>query len=145
MITGINHLTLAVRDAVESFGFYRDVLGFRPVARWPTGAYFLAGDVWLALVQDRLTRDGALPEYTHVAFSVHPANFGAAVERIMEAGARVWKEDESEGPSLYFQDPNGHKLEIHAGDLATRLAECRANPWPGLELLGEEGSRDHSG
>ena len=51
MITGINHITLAVRDAEVSFEFYRDVLGFRPLARWPTGAYLLAGDVWLALVQ----------------------------------------------------------------------------------------------
>ena len=135
MISGINHVTLSVRDTARSIAFYRDVLQFRAVARWPKGAYFLAGDLWLAIVEDARVRDGALPEYTHVAFSVSQADFQAAAGRIRGSGARVWKENRSEGASLYFEDPDGHKLEIHVGDLATRLAECRRNPWPGLELL----------
>jgi glutathione S-transferase fosA5 len=135
VIHGINHVTLSVRDPVRSMAFYRDVLGFRPVARWPKGAYLLAGDLWVALVEDARVRDGALPESTHVAFSVAQADFPAAADRIRSSGSRTWKENESEGDSLYFEDPDGHRLEIHVGDLATRLEECRRNPWPGLEVL----------
>lgn len=135
MITGLNHITLAVRDLDRSFRFYEEVLGFRALARWPAGAYFSAGELWLALVVDARTREEALPEYTHVALSVADDDFGSAVERVLGSGAKVWKENVSEGPSLYFLDPDGHKLELHVGSLASRLAECSANPWPGLELL----------
>ncbi len=34
MVTGINHITLSVRNANESFSFYTDVLGFKPIARY---------------------------------------------------------------------------------------------------------------
>jgi catechol 2,3-dioxygenase-like lactoylglutathione lyase family enzyme len=134
MIKGINHVTLAVRDAHASIGFYEGVLGFELVAKWPRGAYFLAGDLWVALVQDSRTRPGPLPEYTHVAFDVDPADFEALAARIGASGATTWKENESEGPSLYFEDPNGHRLELHAGSLETRLRACRDAPWPGLVL-----------
>lgn len=30
MITGVNHITLSVRDVEQSFAFYSEVLGFRP-------------------------------------------------------------------------------------------------------------------
>lgn len=135
MITGINHLTFAVRDLGTSLAFYRDVLGLRLVARWPKGAYLLAGDLWIALIVDPATRPDALPDYTHAAFHVPKDAFEAAAARIRDSGATVWKDNRSEGASLYFLDPNGHKLEIHATDLAARLADGKAKPWDGLEIF----------
>jgi glutathione S-transferase fosA5 len=135
MITGLNHLTLSIRDVAESFAFYTGVLGFRPLARWPKGAYLLAGDMWVALVLDAHVRTAALPEYTHIAFTVAPADFAALSERIRAAGAPIWQENWTEGDSLYFSDPNGHKLEIHASDLAARMRSARAAPWEGLEFF----------
>lgn len=134
MITGLNHLTLAVRDLGRSVAFYREVLGFRLVARWPAGAYLLAGDLWVALIVDPRTRTSRLPEYTHAAFSIDAGDFEAMARRITSSGAPTWKENESEGASLYFEDPDGHALELHVGDLASRLASARERPWPGLEL-----------
>jgi catechol 2,3-dioxygenase-like lactoylglutathione lyase family enzyme len=131
MIGGVNHLTFSVSNLATSIAFYADTLGFRLVARWPRGAYLLAGTTWIALLLDARTRDGALPEYTHVAFDVAPSDFDAASARIRSSGAKVWQENKSEGASLYFLDPDGHELEIHASDLAARL---RA-PWDGLEVL----------
>ena len=45
MLTGLNHLTLAVSDLDRSFEFYRHLLGFTPHARWQGGAYLVGGVV----------------------------------------------------------------------------------------------------
>jgi catechol 2,3-dioxygenase-like lactoylglutathione lyase family enzyme len=135
MITGLNHVTLSVRDLDASICFYRDLLGLRLVARWPKGAYFSAGDLWLALILDGSARTGPLPEYTHVAFSVPAGELAQLSERIRAAGAAIWQDNRSEGASLYFLDPTGHKLELHEGDLASRLRSAKEKPWDGLEIL----------
>jgi catechol 2,3-dioxygenase-like lactoylglutathione lyase family enzyme len=49
MVTGLNHVTLAVRDLDRSFRFYTEALGLRPAARWYRGAYLLAGPDWIRL------------------------------------------------------------------------------------------------
>lgn len=135
MITGVNHITLSIKDVDISFAFYTEVLGFRPVARWPKGAYLLAGDLWIALVLDQHVRAAALPEYTHIAFAVAQADFGALSARIVDASAPIWQPNQTEGDSLYFLDPNGHKLEIHASNLEARLRTAKASPWEGLEFF----------
>jgi catechol 2,3-dioxygenase-like lactoylglutathione lyase family enzyme len=76
-----------------------------------------------------------LPEYTHIAFAVAEHDFAPLAARIKAAGATIFQENTSEGHSLYFLDPDGHKLEIHVGDLASRLRAARAQPWPGLEMF----------
>jgi len=141
MIGGLNHLTLSVRDLARSFAFYRDALGFRPLARWSDGAHFLAGETtWVCLTRDDRTREGPLPEYTHVAFSVHADAFEAARARVLEYGASEWKANSSEGHSLYIVDPDGHKLELHVGDWRSRLETCRAAPFESMEFFDEESS-----
>jgi catechol 2,3-dioxygenase-like lactoylglutathione lyase family enzyme len=37
MISGVNHITLSVRDVDRSFGFYVETLGAKPLARWSKG------------------------------------------------------------------------------------------------------------
>lgn len=135
MISGINHLTLAIRDVDESFRFYHDILGFKPLAKWPKGAYFAAGDLWLALVHDPQLEATTRSDYTHVAFTVSSQDYTAMAQKIVDSGATVWQDNWTEGDSLYFSDPNGHKLEIHASDLATRLQTAKENPWDGLEFF----------
>ncbi len=135
MIRGINHVTLSVSDVGRSFAFYREVVGLRPVARWKRGAYLLAGDQWVALSLDSATRKGPLAEYSHVAFDVSPADFESAADRVRAAGPPIFKENGSEGASLYFLDPDGHKLELHASTLEARLSVMRAEPWDELELF----------
>jgi catechol 2,3-dioxygenase-like lactoylglutathione lyase family enzyme len=135
MIKGVNHITLSVKDVEESFTFYTAVLGCRPVARWPQGAYLMAGDVWLALVLDDQARQEALPEYSHIAFTVSLRDLACINERLAKSGVKIWQQNWTEGDSLYFIDPNGHKLEIHATDLGTRLQTARIDPWPGLEFF----------
>jgi catechol 2,3-dioxygenase-like lactoylglutathione lyase family enzyme len=126
-VTGLNHLTLAVSDLSRSIRFYCDVLGCELRARWKDGAYLEAGSLWLCLSHDETTRTTPHPDYSHAAFSVSPADFDALSVRVRKE-AVVWKDNRSEGPSLYFLDPDGHELELHVGSLASRLAHYRANP-----------------
>ena len=129
MIDGVNHVTLAVRDLDRSFPFYVDILGCKPIARWENGAYLLAGDLWLALIKSIDVPDDPRPDYTHIAFSCDTKDFPALAKSITESGCREWSENTSEGDSHYFLDPDGHKLEIHVGDLASRLQQMRDAPW----------------
>jgi catechol 2,3-dioxygenase-like lactoylglutathione lyase family enzyme len=136
MIGSLNHVTLSTRDLERSFVFYSDVLGFRPLARWRRGAYLLAGEeTWICLTLDSRTRNEPLPEYTHVAFSVTAERFTASTERIRASGAAEWQVNASEGDSLYFLDPDGHKIEIHVGDWRSRLEACRERPYDDMVFL----------
>jgi len=134
VIRGLNHLTLAVSDLEESFDFYTAVLGLSPVARWETGAYLLAGEDWITLLADPAVRDGPSSDYTHAAFTVAPEDFEKASRRVLDAGAGLWQLDQTEGRSLYFLDPDGHRLELHASDLTSRLAADRNDPPPGMRF-----------
>lgn len=133
MTTGLNHLTLAVSDLDVSFRFYRDVVGLEPIVRWDAGAYFRAGPDWICLSLDPATRSEPLPEYTHAAFSVDAETLAACTERLQAHGTRLWKDNLSEGASIYFLDPDGHKLEYHIGSLESRLAALRERPYAGLQ------------
>ncbi|SIS91023.1 Catechol 2,3-dioxygenase [Roseivivax lentus] len=132
MIAGLNHLTLAVSDLDRAIAFYRDLLGGQLRARGPGMAYLELGSLWLCLEAS----DAASPATggTHYAFSVPQAAFDALAGRL-RASAPVWKENRSEGASLYVADPDGHRLELHVGDLETRLAHYRAHPGKGVTVL----------
>jgi catechol 2,3-dioxygenase-like lactoylglutathione lyase family enzyme len=135
MITGLNHITLSVSDLDRSFSFYTERLGIKPHAKWARGAYLSAGNLWLCLSLDAHCRAGALPEYTHVAFSVPDGEFCAFAKRLVELGVPVWKDNSSEGDSLYILDPDGHKLEIHVGNLQSRLDSLQERPYDGLVMF----------
>ncbi len=133
MIRGINHVTLVVSDLENSIPFYRDLLGCKLRARWTRGAYLSAGETWLCLELAEATGPASTRNGTHLAFDVAPEDFGALRERLV-AQAELWKSNTSEGDSVYFLDPDGHKLEVHVGSLETRLASALDN-CDGIELM----------
>lgn len=135
-VGGINHVTLAVDDVEGAVSFYVGVLGCHLVAQWPKGAYLLAGSTWLALVLGR-HEPGRADDYSHIAFDVMPHDFPSTADAIRAAGCEVWQDNWSEGDSLYFRDPSGHRLEIHATTLIDRLRAAEAAPWDGLTIRPE--------
>jgi catechol 2,3-dioxygenase-like lactoylglutathione lyase family enzyme len=135
LLTGLNHLTLAVADLERSFAFYKDLLGFKPAALWNTGAYLSLGGLWLCLSLDDKRANGAEPDYTHYAFDIAQGDFAAFRARLLDAGVAEWRQNRSEGDSFYFLDPDGHQLEAHVGSLASRLAECRSAPYAGMRFF----------
>lgn len=82
MLSGLNHLTLAVTDLQRSFDFYRTVLGFRPHALWSRGAYLSVGQLWLCLSLDPALTGVQRQGHTHYAFSVSPQDFKLLVQTL---------------------------------------------------------------
>jgi len=133
-ITGLNHITLAVTDLNRSLAFYRDSLGCAVRAIWADGAYLEAGNLWLCLSRDDDMRSTPRPDYTHIAFSIAEEDFAALSERL-KAECTIWKDNRSEGASIYFLDPDGHRLELHLGTLQTRLTHYLAHPEKGVQVF----------
>jgi len=124
VISGINHVTWSVIDIATSFTFYVDVLGLKPIMKCSWSAYFLAGDVWIAVIQGEGRTDN---RYDHIAFQVEPAGYRKLVSRLIDAKCTVWKENESESDSFYFLDPSGNKFELHYSNLKSRIEDGKAN------------------
>ncbi|MCU1750567.1 fosfomycin resistance glutathione transferase [Pseudomonas sp. 6D_7.1_Bac1] len=135
MLSGLNHLTLAVTDLDRSVAFYHGLLQLRLDATWESGAYLSLPGLWLCLSLDPMRQPEAAADYTHYAFSVDASDFPALVERLRAAGVPEWRDNRSEGASFYFLDPDGHKLEAHVGDLISRLEACRQKPYAGMKFF----------
>ena len=130
---GLNHVTLAVSDLERLITFYSELLGFSVRMRSPSSAYLEAGSLWLALVADAQVRRGPLPEYSHIALSVAPASLPVLADRLARAGVTRRQEPEN-SDSFYFVDPDGHKLELHSGDLRGRLRARATNLRPNTTI-----------
>ena len=135
MISGLNHITLSVSNLEKSFEFYTKILGCQPIAKWKKGAYLLAGEFWMCLSLDESSFAGLTEEYTHIAFSIPIQDFDLAKERFDILGIKQWKENTSEGQSIYILDPDHHKLELHVGDLWSRIAATKNQSYEGMEFF----------
>jgi catechol 2,3-dioxygenase-like lactoylglutathione lyase family enzyme len=138
MLTGLNHLTLAVTDLNRSVAFYQHLLQLRVEATWDSGAYLSLPGLWLCLSLDSLHKPEPAADYTHYAFSISGSDFPLFVERLQSANVKEWRDNRSEGASFYFLDPDGHKLEAHVGGLASRLAACRERPYAGMKFFDDQ-------
>ncbi len=124
MISGINHITLAVSDLQASLAFYRDLLGCQCVHVWDKGAYLEAGDAWVCLSVGSPV--DVRTDYTHLAFDVTKESFMSFTAAFDKMGVELWQKNTSEGDSIYFLDPDGHKLELHVGSLKTRMSHIKS-------------------
>ena len=75
------------------------------------------------------------PCYTHYAFSVSAEDFSCLSQKVVYSGAVIFKDNTSPGDSLYFLDPNRHKLELHVGNAMARVAAKKADlgSWKNVE------------
>lgn len=141
MITGINHINIAVKDIDLSFTFYKEVLGFTPLCKSEGSAYFLVGEpdmlgcLWFSLDCDRHQVRVPSSCNTHIAFSISEKDFDVLSKKLVNSGAPIFKDNTSPGKSLYFLDPDGHKLELHVGDWKSRVQAKKENAgnWKNVE------------
>jgi catechol 2,3-dioxygenase-like lactoylglutathione lyase family enzyme len=118
----LDHLILKVNDLEASVAFYTKVLGFAPMGTDGPFTVVKAG----ADFQIQIAPWGT-PGMEHYAFAVSKAEFEGIFTRIKAAniafgptfdsvGANTGPGEESGArglaPTLYFNDPNNHLLEI---------------------------------
>ncbi|CAM3717479.1 Glutathione transferase FosA [Vibrio aerogenes CECT 7868] len=132
MLSGLNHITITVSDLERSLHFYTHTLGMKAHVKWNQGAYLSLGSLWFCL---SCGTPCPKTDYTHIAFDIPAEHFTAFTARLALTGIREWKVNRSEGASLYLLDPDGHQLEIHAGDLKSRLESLKSVPYTGMEWL----------
>lgn len=124
MINGINHITLSVTDIDRAFDFYINTLKIKPVMKSSHSMYALAGNTWLAFVEeDAKTSDS----YQHIAFNIDEKDYHQFVDKLKKAGVDQWKENTTEGESFYFRDPFGNRLELHYSTIENRIDHAKQN------------------
>lgn len=132
MLVGLNHITIAVSDLERSLHFYTQILGMKGHVKWDRGAYLSAGELWFCLSCDEPKPN---QDYSHIAFDITADDFNAMTLKVQGSNVKLWKENSSEGSSLYLLDPDSHKLEIHVGNLQSRLDSLKHKPYKGLVWL----------
>jgi catechol 2,3-dioxygenase-like lactoylglutathione lyase family enzyme len=122
----LDHLILKVNDLECSLAFYVDVLGFSVAGKdGPFTIIKVAPDFQLQLAP------WGTPGFEHYAFAVSKADFEKIFARIKAAGIAYGPTFDSVGtnagpgqesgahgiaPTVYFNDPNKHLLEIRTYD-----------------------------
>jgi catechol 2,3-dioxygenase-like lactoylglutathione lyase family enzyme len=110
--TGIDHLVLHVDDVARAKKFYTEVLGMT-VYRENDGQVFLhAGSQGVALF--RKQGDGPLTkgnDLNHLALNVAAGTYEALKADLEKHGVAVTGRP-GEDRCIYFQDPDGHRLQL---------------------------------
>ena len=125
MIQSINHVTYSVSNIKQSITFYKDILKAKILVESDKTAYFTLGGLWLALNEEKdIPRNEIEYSYTHMAFTIDESEFDEWYQwlkvnnvNILEGRSRNLRDKQS----IYFTDPDGHKLELHTGTLQDRL------------------------
>jgi catechol 2,3-dioxygenase-like lactoylglutathione lyase family enzyme len=124
-IAHIDHVAIAVSDVERSIEWFRDVLGMeRRHPEWGTEpAMMCAGDTCVALFavegeQQRPPPGRDAIAMRHLAFRTDRAGFERAQEELAARGIHFDFMDHETAHSIYFADPDGHRLEITTYELA---------------------------
>ncbi|CAN5565854.1 FosA family fosfomycin resistance glutathione transferase [soil metagenome] len=131
-LEGIDHVALAVRDPARSAAWYIEVLGFehRLEGMWGGVPLFVGkGTTALALFPLQTAEAKPRPRSSitmlHLAFRTGRAGFQAAQEEFRKRGIAFEFQDHEVSQSIYFQDPDGHELEITTYELEGRAPSRR--------------------
>ncbi|HUE61850.1 MAG TPA: VOC family protein [Chthoniobacterales bacterium] len=124
-LEGIDHVAMSVRDVEAAANWYIDVLGFerRYEGMWDGIPVFIGkGTTSIALFPVRSKEETATSARSgvrmlHLAFGANRKNFLAAQEELKQRGIQFEFQDHEISHSIYFSDPDGHKLEITTYDL----------------------------
>ena len=118
MSVQLNHTIVSCRDQQRSAAFLSEVLGLPPATRF---GHFLVVEADNAVSLDFAESVGEIVAQ-HYAFLVGEDEFDAAFGRIRDRGLPYWADPGKSRPGainhndggrgLYFDDPDGHRLEI---------------------------------
>ena len=119
-LDGIDHVALSVRDVAGSVAWYQEVLGLVRLHEDAWGDYPAIvgiGTTALALFPVEGSEPKPRPgrdtiSMRHVAFRANRAAFEQAQEKLRRSGIAFEFQDHSIAHSIYFNDPDGHEIEI---------------------------------
>jgi catechol 2,3-dioxygenase-like lactoylglutathione lyase family enzyme len=114
----LNHTIVSCRDQQRSAAFLSEILGLPPATRFGD---FLVVEADNGVSLDFAESSGEIAAQ-HYAFLVGEDEFDAAFGRIRDRGLTYWADPGKSRPGtinhndggrgLYFDDPDGHRLEI---------------------------------
>ena len=117
MAVTLNHTIVHAHDKEATARFLAEILGLTPPRRLAHFTVVQVGETSL----DFIEADGAISS-RHFAFQVSEAEFDEIFARIRERSLPYWADPFhhqpneinhwDDGRGLYFEDPNGHLLEI---------------------------------
>ncbi|MER5214120.1 VOC family protein [Streptomyces sp. NPDC002838] len=118
MTVQLNHTIVAAHDKHASARFLADILGLKMS---PQYGPFIPVEIPNGVTLDYLDSPGDITPQ-HYAFLVSEEDFDTIFARIREAGLTYWADPYHRRPGeinhndggrgAYFDDPNGHNLEI---------------------------------
>jgi catechol 2,3-dioxygenase-like lactoylglutathione lyase family enzyme len=111
---GLDHVAITVADLDAAERFYGEVLSLERVQpQWDPPRVMAANGSGVALFPsgDELGGQTA-PHIRHIAFRVARLDFDAARKELSERGIDIRFSDHGAAHSIYFEDPDGHRLEL---------------------------------
>jgi catechol 2,3-dioxygenase-like lactoylglutathione lyase family enzyme len=118
MTVEFNHTIVWARDSKASANFLSQMLGLPAPNQWGPFQVVITGN---GVNVDFLDKDGSISKQ-HYAFLISEAEFDDVLGRVRQRGLRYWADPAQTkagevnrhdgGRGLYFEDPNGHLLEI---------------------------------
>lgn len=116
-VQGLDHVAINVRDVMLTMAWYRDVLGLvrRHEDVWGDMPVMMcSGNTCIAIFPrtDDAPATARGPRVLHIAFRADRTTFGQAQKDLKERGIDFDFQDHDIAHSIYFRDPDGHKLEI---------------------------------
>ncbi|HSW75895.1 MAG TPA: FosX/FosE/FosI family fosfomycin resistance hydrolase [Candidatus Saccharimonadales bacterium] len=126
-IKGLSHITFICKDLEKAAHMFKHIFGAEEV--YSSGdktfsiskeRFFKVAGLWIALMEGSSVEK----TYNHIAFQVDIEDLPELEERVRSLGLTILpgrKRENAEGDSLYFYDYDNHLLELHTGDLDTRL------------------------
>ena len=112
--TGIDHMVVHVKDVSRSRQFYVDLLGMEVAHEHPGRVFLRCGQQQLGLFEGRQPPEAtAGRDLNHIALQVESGSY-EEVKSSLEASGITVTGRRGDPRCIYFQDPDGHQLQILA-------------------------------
>ena len=111
-VNGLNHIVLHVQDVARAKKFYTEILGMSVYRENDRQVFLHAGSQGVALFK----KQGETPlttgnDLNHIALNVVPGTY-EALKADLEKHGVVVSGRPGEDRCIYFQDPDGHRLQL---------------------------------
>lgn len=122
--SGLNHITIFVKDLQESLRFYTEILRMDVVHLGEGYAYLESGQTWFCISQ-QASEQTLISSHgvNHIALTIDEDQFDNAVEHLRRNHVPIVREPvlRGVGKAVNFLDPDGLQWEFHASNLQERM------------------------